>query len=178
MLIYSNRVCMSNSVILQSLICIFSNFATNKTKKDMKTLRLLSVILFLVATSFSYLQANSGKSHRRVAFRVDKIWGNHLKRSSPLIPKVKSSKFNGDVKLEIGLGKSDKISGGVSTEVSGSNTTKENRKVTIRRKVGSDPLGSIRIYFYDPIIEKKISTSEYQMRTYDTGHIKFGISAY
>lgn len=44
------------------------------------------MILFLVATSFSYLQANSGKSHRRVAFRVDKIWGNHLKRSSPLIP--------------------------------------------------------------------------------------------
>lgn len=94
------------------------------------------------------------------------------------VVKVKSSKFNGDVKLEIGLGKSDKISGGASTEVSGSNTTKENRKVTIRRKVGSDPLGSVRIYFYDPIIENKISTSEYQMRTYDTGHIKFGISAY
>lgn len=94
------------------------------------------------------------------------------------VVKVKSSKFNGDVKLELGLGKSDKISGGASTEVSGSNTTKENRKVTIKRKVGSDPLGSIRIYFYDPIIEKKISTSEYQMRTYDTGHIKFGITAY
>lgn len=91
---------------------------------------------------------------------------------------MNSSKFNGDVKLEIGLGESDKISGGISTEVSGSNTTKENRKVTIRRKVGSEHLGSIRIYFYDPIIEKRISASEYQMRTYDTGHIKFGISAY
>lgn len=55
----------------------------------MKTLRLLLVLFFLVATSFSYLQANSEKSeksHRRVAFRIKNAWVNHSERSSPLIP--------------------------------------------------------------------------------------------
>lgn len=55
----------------------------------MKTLRLISLLLFLVATSFSYLQANSGKngkSHRQVTFRVRDAWKSHSAKSSPFIP--------------------------------------------------------------------------------------------
>lgn len=54
----------------------------------MKTLRIISLLLFLVATSFSYLQANNqnkGKSRRQVVL-TDKKWKNHYERSSPFIP--------------------------------------------------------------------------------------------
>lgn len=66
----------------------------------------------------------------------------------------------------------------VSTEVNSTNTTKETRTATVVRKEASDNLGSVRIYFYDPIIEAKLSSSEYRMRTYNTGHVTFGISTY
>ena len=93
--------------------------------------------------------------------------------------RVHTNKFNGDVKLELGLGESDKISGGASGEVTNSNTIRENRTVTIIRKEKSDELGSIRIYFYDPIIRKKyksIMSERYIMHTYNTGHVTFGIT--
>ena len=91
---------------------------------------------------------------------------------------VNSSKFNGDVKLELGLGKSSKLTTDVSVEASSTNTTKETRTVSVVRQQGSDNLGSVRIYFYDPIIETKISSMEYKVRTYNTGHVVFGISVY
>lgn len=91
---------------------------------------------------------------------------------------VLSSKFNGDVKLELGLGEGNKGTGGVSTEANSTNTTRKTCTVSVNRKEASDNLGSVRIYFYDPIIEAKVSSSEYKMRTYNTGHVTFGISAY
>lgn len=91
---------------------------------------------------------------------------------------VLSTKFKGDVKLELGLGKNDKVGADVGIEVTTSNTKKETHTATITRKEQSDNLGSVKIYFYDPIIESKISATQYQMRTYNTGHVKFGISAY
>lgn len=54
----------------------------------MKTLRLFSLLLFLVATSLSFLQANNqkrGNSRRQVVITEQK-WKNHYKRSSPFIP--------------------------------------------------------------------------------------------
>ena len=94
------------------------------------------------------------------------------------VTNVNSSKFNGDVKLELGLGKSSKLTTDVSVEASSTNTTKETRTVSVVRQQGSDNLGSVRIYFYDPIIETKISSMEYKVRTYNTGHVVFGISVY
>lgn len=89
--------------------------------------------------------------------------------------RVKTSKFNGDVKLQIGLGTSDNITGGTSSEVTNSNTTKDTKTVEIVRKERSDDLGSIRIYFYEPIIESKVG-SMYSVRTYNTGYVNFAIS--
>lgn len=94
------------------------------------------------------------------------------------VTKLLSTKFNGDIKLELGLGKSDKLTGGTSTEVTSTNTTKETRTVNVTRKEASDNLGSVRIYFYDPIVEAKTSSSQYTMRTYNTGYVTFGISVY
>lgn len=91
---------------------------------------------------------------------------------------VLSTKFNGDVKLELGLGESKKLGANVGVETTSSNTKKEIRTVTITRKEESDNLGSVKIYFYDPIIESKTSATQYQVRTYNTGNVKFGISAY
>lgn len=94
------------------------------------------------------------------------------------VTKMLSSKFNGDIKLELGLGDGKKITGGASTEATSTNTTKETRTVNVTRKEASDNLGSVRIYFYDPIIEAKTSSSQYKMRTYNTGYVTFGISVY
>ena len=94
--------------------------------------------------------------------------------------KVHASKFSGDIKLEIGLGK-NKASGGVSTEVSSSNTIKETKAATVKRNQSSDNLGNVRIYFYDPIIEKSESNgrkTSYELHTYNTGYVKFGVAAY
>lgn len=91
---------------------------------------------------------------------------------------VLSTKFNGDVKLELGLGESKKLGANVGVEATSSNTKKEIRTATITRKEESDNLGSVKIYFYDPIIESKTSATQYQVRTYNTGNVKFGISAY
>lgn len=93
------------------------------------------------------------------------------------VTKMKSSKFNGDTKLELGLGKAT-VGTGVSVETSSANTTKDTRTVVVVRKEGSDNLGSVKIFFYDPIIEAKKSSTEYQMRTYNSGYVTFGISAY
>lgn len=91
--------------------------------------------------------------------------------------KVNSDKFNGDVKLEVGLGES-KLTGGTSTEVSSSTTTKESKTIKVRRNEKSDDLGSITIYFYNPIIEKKLSDGLYQIQAYSTGIVTFGITAF
>lgn len=90
--------------------------------------------------------------------------------------KVNSNKFNGDVKLDLGLG-SSKGSVGVGTEANSSNTTKETKTVKVTRTETSDELGTTTIYFYDPIIESKKSDNEYVMRTYTTGSVNFGIYA-
>lgn len=91
--------------------------------------------------------------------------------------RVKADKFNGDVKLTVGLGEGKSISGGASSEVTNSNTTKESKTITIIRKEKSDPLGSIRIYFYDPIIDDLYMQLRHcEMHTYNTGIVTFAIS--
>lgn len=90
--------------------------------------------------------------------------------------KVNANKFSGDVKLELGLGK-NKLTGGVSTEASSSNTVKEKNNVTVRRIEKSDDLGHVRIYFYDPIIENNFFGGS-RKHTYNTGTVTFGIAVF
>lgn len=89
--------------------------------------------------------------------------------------KVNADKFSGDAKLELGLGK-NKLSGGINTVISSSNTVRETKNVTVKRSEKSDNLGNVKIYFYDPIIENNISGISYS-HTYNTGTVKFGITA-
>lgn len=91
--------------------------------------------------------------------------------------RMKSSKFSGDIKLDLGFGKSDKASTGVGIEANSSNTVKETMTVKVTRHEKSDDLGKATIYFYDPIIEKKISDKKYKMRAYSTGIVTFGVYA-
>jgi len=86
--------------------------------------------------------------------------------------RVHTNKFSGDQKLDIGVGK-----GTVTAEVTNSNTIKESKSATILRKEKSDDLGSVRIYFYDPIIETVLGNQFIVLRTYNTGHVTFGITA-
>ncbi|NOU61797.1 hypothetical protein [Marinifilum caeruleilacunae] len=86
--------------------------------------------------------------------------------------KVHTNKFNGDLKLDVGIGK-----GTVTADVTESNTIRENKTVNIIRKEKSDDLGSVRIYFYEPIIETIIGGGPLcVMKTYNTGHVTFGIT--
>lgn len=91
--------------------------------------------------------------------------------------KMLSSKFNGDVKLTIGLGGNNNISGGISSETTNSNTTREKTTVKVTRQTGSDDLGYATIYFYDPIINSKTTDGKYQLHEYNTGSVVFAITA-
>lgn len=93
---------------------------------------------------------------------------------------VKSTNFKGDIKNGVGLKVwiiDGKIDQGGSIEVNETNTVKESKTITIVRKEGSDPLGNAKIFFYDPIVEDVfIPQKRCVMHTYNTGHVKFGIS--
>lgn len=90
--------------------------------------------------------------------------------------RVQMDKFKGDVKVGLGLGKIN-INGGVETEKTETNSIREKKKVIVRRKEASDHLGSVRIYFYDPIIENVLWKGVFhEVYTYNTGIVTFGIS--
>jgi len=114
--------------------------------------------------------------YRYITF-IEEDEGNTIETTSTIeYTKMNANKFNGDVKLDLGLG-SNKVSTGVGVEANSTNTTKETKTVKVTRTEGSDNLGSVSIYFYDPIIESKKSNGEYVMRAYTTGYVTFGIYA-
>lgn len=94
--------------------------------------------------------------------------------------RINSNNFKGDLKLGIGLlNKILNIGAGGSVDITSTNTTKESKKITIKRTETSDILGSIKIYFYDPLIEgvqQSLQGNSYKMHTYQTGSITFGIT--
>lgn len=85
--------------------------------------------------------------------------------------RARSNKFNGDIKLGVGLSDKSKLEIGASDEISSSNTVKESKSVTITRTEESDDLGTTKIYFYDPILDEKDVP-----HTYYSGIVEFGIS--
>ncbi|MFV0506293.1 MAG: hypothetical protein ACK5L5_06230 [Bacteroidales bacterium] len=88
---------------------------------------------------------------------------------------ARKENFSGNAKIGIGLKKVNVDVGG-SASSENSTTTKITKTVTTKRTLGSDLLGSVRIYFYDPIVESVYSTV-YRQRSYNTGSIKFGVTA-
>lgn len=91
--------------------------------------------------------------------------------------RMKASQFDGNLKLDVGLAKFS-VEAGVSVKTDHSNTTKDKHTITVKRKVGSDDLGMDIIYFYDPIIKKRLSDGTYEAHVYNTGNVTFGVSAY
>lgn len=88
---------------------------------------------------------------------------------------VHSEKFSDTGKLVLGLGESS-AQGGVETGVSDSNSTTTTLHGSVTRSGSSDHFGSVQIYFYDPIaVYSELETSV--MNTYNTGCVKFGITA-
>ena len=67
----------------------------------------------------------------------------------------------------------------VTIEVGGSSSSSNQSKsyVTVTEKwsEGSDNLGRTKIEYYDPVIDKRISSSLYLLHTYSTGTVEFGI---
>lgn len=89
------------------------------------------------------------------------------------ITKFTSSKISND--LKIGLGTSS--SGSIGTEFNSSTTTREKRTFTYTYDEADDPLGTIKVYFYDPIIEAILSQNYVDIFSYNTGIVEFGITA-
>lgn len=89
------------------------------------------------------------------------------------VTKMTSWKVAGEVKY--GFGKDNTSNAGGSGEVSGSTTTTDTKEYTFERDEKDDNLGSIKIYFFDPIIDGK-SGSDYLAHTYNTGYVSFGLA--
>lgn len=93
------------------------------------------------------------------------------------LSKAKSSNFNGEVKVSVGM---VDVTTNTSTSTANSSTTEKNTKVVTSRKLEkSDNLGTVRVYFYDPIIDSKAKhgAQQYRLHTYNTGSVVFGITA-
>jgi hypothetical protein len=77
---------------------------------------------------------------------------------------VLNSEFKGDLKLSLGLGKTDNgdnAAGDFSSQTNSSNTVTTSWTITIKKKESDDQLGyKIPIYFYDPIVDSKNVSSQ------------------
>lgn len=91
--------------------------------------------------------------------------------------KANSSNFSGDVKLALGLGKVANVSGGVSTSNTSSNSVTTSKTITEKWTEGADDLGKVKLYYYDPVIDKVegAGSSSVSMHTYNTGSVEFGL---
>lgn len=90
------------------------------------------------------------------------------------VTKMNSTKISGSVKIGLGT---DIVSGNVSTESSSSTTTKNARKVEITRQEEDDALGTIKVYFYDPIVEAQYGLQQFILHEYTTGVVSFTLTA-
>jgi len=89
------------------------------------------------------------------------------------VTNASSSKVTGSSKVGYGDGVKLEYANGIET--TGSETTKEIKEIVSQLKNNDDNLGMARIYFYDPLILGR-SGSDYEVQTYSTGSITFGIT--
>lgn len=132
---------------------------------------------YLPYNSFSFEKwnlANEGLT-RIIHFYETDPGENITQKYSYEITRMTSEKINGNIKIGLGIGK---VKGDfdLSGEASSANTIKETKEVSITYSNKDDDLGMDIIDFYDPIIESK-SRYGYSLKTYNTGYIKFGITA-
>lgn len=104
-------------------------------------------------------------------YEVDKAASYEFSSTSEMNV-MTSAKVNGNVKF--GLGTNIGATGEIGTEINTSTTRKETKTFTVRRTEEDDALGMIKIYFYDPIILSR-SSNGYEVNTYNTGIVKFGL---
>ena len=104
-------------------------------------------------------------------YEVDKTSSYEFSSTSEMNV-MTAAKVNGNVKF--GLGTNIGATGEIGTDINTSTTRKETKTFTVRRTEEDDALGTIKIYFYDPIILCK-SSNGYEVNTYNTGIVKFGL---
>ncbi|MCI8998162.1 MAG: hypothetical protein HFJ95_04100 [Muribaculaceae bacterium] len=62
-------------------------------------------------------------------------------------------------------------------ELTNTTTTRENKKYELTRQEEDDALGTIKVYFYDPIIEARVGLDRFILHEYNTGVVSFIITA-
>ena len=86
------------------------------------------------------------------------------------------SNFSGSTKISLGLKDGVSAEQGVAGGVESSSTDTKSIKTTTKRNAGSDALGQIKIYFYNPVIQNvTASTNSSIINTYNTGVVSFGL---
>lgn len=84
--------------------------------------------------------------------------------------------FSGSQKISVGLKDVISAEQGVAGGVESSTTETFQRNITTKRNLGSDNLGQIKIYFYDPIVlDLSNSPSSVGIHSYNTGIVNMGI---
>lgn len=92
------------------------------------------------------------------------------------LSKVNNNKVNGNIKFGLGLGNGNTGNIEIGSEGNNSTTKKETIEFSVTRSNLDDKLGEAFMYFYDPIIIG-VSGDQYDMKTYGTGSVMFGITA-
>lgn len=93
------------------------------------------------------------------------------------VQKMSKNLFNGEIKAELAFGK-HKLNPALSFGKESGIVTTEKHKVEISRKISSDDLGSVEVYFYDPLAtgEWKEEDFSFVLKTYNTGIVEFALN--
>lgn len=113
-------------------------------------------------------------------FRIIKIYEEDkgketLVQQTYEMTKANSTNFSGNSKVTIGLGDSTKPTIEPSISTNNSTTTKFSKTITTKWVEGSDELGKVTVYYYDPVIDYMTPNGQPILHTYNTGSIEFGI---
>lgn len=87
----------------------------------------------------------------------------------------KESLFKGDVRVKYFFGKENKnnVDGGVNYGNTGNDTEVIKKRVSVKYKEESDPLGTITVSYYDPIVNEIKSNGKIVPYVYSTGTVSF-----
>lgn len=90
------------------------------------------------------------------------------------VTRLSSIMVNGSLKYGLGTNFDRSVNPSIEIGTTNSTTIKETKTSTVRRSEKDDALGTIKVYFYDPIVLEKTDTG-YVVQSYNTGVVNFGL---
>ena len=117
--------------------------------------------------------------HRTVRIYEDDPGATETRTIENTLTHAKKQNFNGNTKLNIGLKDVGDVTVGGSADITITTTDQHKKSWSITEKKDADPLGEVKIYFYDPLITAVKPHYQFghifERKEYNTGVVAFSI---